>query len=195
MKSSLSDIIERWAERYRPIAHQPAAGSKDKAFYRIRSISDNSEFVRNQHTAKSPCVAYSVLIDAEASGTDAVNYEHTIYFLMKNRSSSLAKSARQDDDAVEDVQQQLDEFAQDLLAYLHRMKLSGSCPVTKTPLSDDERRMLRGMDFSKAHWSSLPVKFSEWHILGLQIEQVSPRTSCIDAEKYQMESEYTPDPF
>ena len=67
MKANLSSILETWATLYDPIAHKPAKGSKLKAFYRIKTINEQNEFMRNQNTAKSPCMAYSVLVDAEAS--------------------------------------------------------------------------------------------------------------------------------
>lgn len=184
MKTNLARIIETWASLYGPISHDPAKGSKNKAFYKIRTINDNSEFVRNQNTVKSPCVAYSILIDAESSDTKTVNYAHTIYFLARSRSGSLAKNARQDDDLGETIQMDLDEYAQDLLAYLQELKHNGKCPVTGQTYDRPTMEALRGLRLEKAEWASIPVKYAEWHILGLQLEQIAPRPTCIIREKY-----------
>ncbi len=186
MISKLSNILEMWAMLYEPISHNPEKGSKDKAFYKIRTINDNSEFVRNQNTAKSPCMAYSVLIDAQASANKSVNYAHAIYLLDRAKSTSLAKSARQDDDMGENIQQELDEYAQDLLAYLGELKRTGRCPISGTVFTASEMAALRGINLDKAEWASIPVKFAEWHILGIQLEQISPRTICVNKEKYNL---------
>ena len=62
MKANLSVILERWAELYDAIGHNRKSkdGKKEKAFYLIRAINEDNEFVRNQNTAKSPCIAYSI---------------------------------------------------------------------------------------------------------------------------------------
>ena len=52
MKANISKILEKWAELYEPISHDPKKGSKDKAYYEIRTINDNSGFMRNQNAAK-----------------------------------------------------------------------------------------------------------------------------------------------
>ena len=186
MISKLSNILELWAMLYTPISHNPEKGSKDKAFYKIRTINDNSEFVRNQNTAKSPCMAYSVLIDAQASANKSVNYAHAIYFLAKSKATSLAKSARQDDEMGENIQQELDEYAQDLLAYLGELKRTGRCPISGRTFTASEMSALRGINLDKVEWASIPVKYAEWHILGIQLEQISPRTVCINKEKYNL---------
>ena len=45
---------------------------------------------------------------------------------------------------------------------------------------------LRGINLDKAEWASIPVKYAEWHILGIQLEQISPRTICVNKEKYNL---------
>lgn len=183
MFTSLSTILENWASIYTPIAHDQSAGSKHKAFYRVRTINDQSEFMRNQHTASTPCMAYSVLVDAEADGSSTVNYAHTIYFLSR-ANSSLSTTGKQSEMATEDAQVAMDGYAQDLLAYLQKLRHTGICPVTGARYDAPTVAALRGLDLDKAQWASSPAKYGEWHILGLQIEQVTPRLLCVNMDKY-----------
>ncbi len=189
MKSNLAPIIEKWAEIYPPISHNPSKKSKDKAFYLIRTINDNSEFMRNSNTAKSPAVAYSVLIDAEGTNNAVVSYAHNIYFLCRARQQSLAKSARQDDDLGMDEQMRMDDMAQDLLSYLNYLKHYGHCPVTYQTFDAVTMQSLAGLQIAHAEWASIPVKYGEWHILALQIEQNQPRNlQCFNPEIYNTAS-------
>ena len=187
MFANLAAILETWASLYTPIAHDPAKGSKSKAFYKIRTIDTQSEFVRNANTAKSPCMAYSILIDAEATNSKVINYAHTIYFCAKAATSSLAKTAKQDDDLGESLQQEMDGYVQDLLAYLKELRHTGRCPLTGQTFDAPTMAALRGINLEKAQWASIPVKYNEWHILGLQLEQDAPRLLCINREKYKSE--------
>ena len=185
MKHRLSVILEHWATLYKPISHKQGKGGK-KAFYRIHTINDNSEFMRNQNVCASPCMAYSILIDAESSNSKAVNYAHTIYFLSRAVSSTLATTARQDDELAEDIHSELDNYAQDLLYYLSRVKATGLCPVTDEPFPKDVVAALNGLNIDKAEWASIPIKYGNWNILGIQIEQVVPRVSCINPSDYNI---------
>lgn len=187
MKANLSVILERWAELYDAIGHNRKSkdGKKEKAFYLIRAINEDNEFVRNQNTAKSPCVAYSILIDAEGTNNLVVNYEHTIYFLMRSKQTSLAKSARQDDEQFMNVQMAMDEFVQDLLAYLARLKHTGKCPITGQTYDAATMQALAGLQLDKANWLSLATKYSGWNVLALAIEQNQPRNlNCINTDQY-----------
>lgn len=182
----LSSILEKWAEVYLPISHDPMKGSKQKAYYEIKAIDSSSEFVRNVNTAKSPCMAYSVLVDARVQGSKGVNYSHTVYFLSKAKSFGLAKTAKQDDDLGADVQLQMDGYVQDLLAFLFELKRSGVNPLTGEQYDRPTMEALRGLDLEHAEWASVPVKYNEWHIMGLQVEQIAPRLLCVNPQKYNL---------
>lgn len=186
MTSNLSDILEKWAELYKPISHNPTKGSKQKAYYPIKMISTESEFMRNQNTAASPCMAYSVLVDAEGQNTSVIDYAHTIYFLHRGVATSLAKSAKQDDELGQDVHLLMDEYVQDLLAYLRQLKHTGKCPITGQTYSKTTLDALRGLNLDKAQWGSIPTKYGNWHIMGVHISQNIPRLVCIRTEKYNI---------
>jgi hypothetical protein len=130
-------------------------------------------------------VAYSILIDAEGTNNLVVNYEHTIYFLMRSKQTSLAKSARQDDEQFMNVQMAMDEFVQDLLAYLARLKHTGKCPITGQTYDAATMQALAGLQLDKANWLSLATKYSGWNVLALAIEQNQPRNlNCINTDQY-----------
>ncbi len=186
MKSNISTILEKWAELYKPIGHDPKRGSKDKAYYEIKTINQDSEFVRNQNTAKSPCMAYSVLIDAEMSNAKVINYRHNIYFMVRAKTRSLAKNAKQDDELGTDQQQQMDEMVIDLLLYLRELKRTGKCPITGQAYDAVTMESFRGLSLERAEWGSLPVKYAEWYLMELSIDQDQP-IGCMNREKYKQE--------
>jgi len=164
------NLLEDWACSYKPLSHDKARGSKDRAFYRVDTISAESDFVRNFATAKSPCMAYATNLDARiGKNTNTIEYTHTIYFLVKQSGQGLTKKALDDQDATE-CKYQSDELVQDLLAYLMDKKRSESG--------------LKGLDIEGAEWATIPVKFNGWWICGLQMTQYVHRHLCVDATKY-----------
>lgn len=183
--NNLSKILEQWAILYMPISHDPQRGSKDKAYYEVKTINQDSEFMRNQNIAKSPCMAYSVLIDARADGTKRVNYQNVIYFLSRAKTRSLAKNAKQDDELGTDQQLLMDEMVQDLLAYLKELKRTFVNPITGEAYDEETKKAIYGLSLDTAEWASIPVKFGEWHIMGLNIDQDTGALSCIKREKYK----------
>lgn len=185
MTSNLSRVLERWAQLYTPISHDPAKSSKQKAYYNIKTINMESEFMRNQNTAKSPCLAYSVLVDATGNNSTTIDYAHTIYFLYRATATSLAKNAVQDDDLGTDLQLLMDEYVQDLLYYLRRVKHEGKCPINGKPFDADTKKALAGLNLDKAEWGSIPIKYGNWHIMAVHIDQTLPRVGCIRTEHYR----------
>ena len=167
MTTNLSEILEKWAELYVPLSHDPREGSKDKAYCEVTTINNQSYFVRNSNSIKSPCMAYSILIDAEGTSGSTISYQHNIYFMSKAKMVSLAKNAKQDDDLGAVHQMLMDEMVQDLLTYLTELKRTGRCPITGQAFDQPTMFMLRGLDVVKAQWGSIPIKYGEWHIIGL----------------------------
>ena len=47
---------------------------------------------------------------------------------------------------------------------------------------------LRGLSLDKCEWGSLPVKYAEWHLMELSIDQDQPLPAigCINKEKYHL---------
>ena len=192
MITNLSEILEKWAELYIHLSHDPKKGSKDKAYCEVTTINDQSYFMRNNNSIKSPCMAYSILIDAEGTSSSSVSYLHNIYFMSKAKMVSLAKNAKQDDELGATQQMLMDEMVQDLLTYLFELKRTGKCPITGRTFDQPTLFAIKGLDLVKAHWASIPIKYGEWHILGLSIEQLVPRSLCIIPEKYKTPGETAP---
>lgn len=179
------NILEEWAKRYKPLSHDPLS-AKTRTFYRLKTINMENAVMRNQNTAKSPCMAYSIVVDAEMKNTAAVSYQHTIYFLSRAVSRTLKTTAKNDEDLGIDQQQMMDEMVRDLLAYLSKMKHDNKDPLTDEFLDIETTKALKGLKIESAQWASMPyvVKFGEWHIMGLQIEQIVGAATCIAKAKY-----------
>lgn len=189
MTFRLDNILEQWAEHYLPLSHDPSKNSKAKSFYRIKTINMENELMRNQNSAKSPAMAYSIIIDGEMNGSKTISYEHTIYFFARATSNSLAKNAKQDESIGIDQQQLMDEMVQDLLAFLFELRHTGKSPIPGQSFDAQTIAALKGLNLEEANWATIPnvVKFGEWHIMGLSIEQIVPRLLCINREKYKSE--------
>lgn len=195
MAYRFDNILEYWAVIYKPLSHKKEKKAKAKRFYRIKNLTTDNEFARNANTALSPCMLYSVLIDAETDGSsDRITYHHEIYFATKAESRSLAKTARQDDDLGADIHISMDGMVQDLLAYLHTLVHTKQYPLTGEPVAPTLLQRLRGLRLDKAQWASCPVKFNEWHLMGLSIEEIAPRYKCVNPEYYNIESNESTQP-
>ena len=45
---------------------------------------------------------------------------------------------------------------------------------------------IRGFQLDQAHWGTLPMMLSGWHICGLTIEQTAPRDLCLKPSRYNV---------
>ena len=195
----LDDILEHWAQIYSPLSHTPGQKSDHRTFFRVSMIDANSEFVRNFATTPSPAMAYATHIDAElaAQNPKAISYRHVIYFMVKQTAGTLSKTAATDELAATEARFQTDDLVQDLLAYLFLLKgmAGGKSPsadaatvLSGFPAEFDRptREGLRGLNLDQAHWGTLPMMLSGWHICGLTIEQTAPRDLCIVPSRYNI---------
>ena len=195
----LDNILERWAELYRPLRHNAASR---KTFFRISMIDAQSYFVRNYNMMSGCAMAYATHIDAELAQQNpkAISYRHVIYFLAKQQNAQ-GKTDVTDEDAATEARFMTDDMVQDLLAVLWAMKgiiggkslpatmLSGSAAeiknfIEQTASDPQYREGLRGLQLEGAHWGTLPAQISGWQLCGLTIEQVAPRLLCINQERY-----------
>lgn len=207
----IDKILEQWATIYKPLSHSSDKNDKHKTFYRIDAITAENEFVRNINTAVSPCMAFSTLIDAQATNKDikAVSYLYTIYFMSKQQSGGVGRNFKSDDDSAFDCKVDLDEMAQDLFAFLSELR-KAACNnqavfAIKTPsasdiadsindetdknpifaITSDIRQGLRGMDLSSVRWGTLPMLKNGWWVLSFQFEVMEPRQLCIVESRYK----------
>ena len=196
----LDNILERWAQDYQPLRHDPRRGSKHRTFFRISLIDGNSEFIRNISTTPSPAMAYATHPDAEINKHNPKNtaYRHIIYFMVKPDTGSLTKNLATDEMAATDARFLCNDLAEELLAYLGTLKqmVGGKAPQGDMAeiyqrnfalIPTEDREGLRGLLIDSANWSTLPLAngtLNGWQILGLTIDQISPRKICTTPSKY-----------
>lgn len=200
------NILEQWAEVYKPLSHQKGANAEQRSFYRIDTINGTNEFVQNYAHAPTPCMAYSTLVDASLvrAGNKKVSYRHDIYFLVKQDAPiNNGRTIINDSLAATEAKYSGDELVQDLLAYLFALKdaaartVNGNNTSPVTPaekhaatLATDELKGLVGLQLDEAEWGTMPMKYNGWWICGLEIEQIVPRQLCVVEERYhQIEDE------
>ena len=201
----LDNILEYWAQHYRPLSHDPIRAHKHCTFFRVGMIDGNSEFVRNFNVTPSPAMAYVTHIDGELEEQNpkVTNYRHVIYFMVKQAAGTLSKTAATDEMSATDARFFADEMVQDLLAYLFNLKamvngkyfpkdVPGSI-IPPQPFDKLTQEGLRGLQLEKANWATLPMMFSGWHVCGLTLYQVAPRDLCIKPNKYIDSSESSSD--
>ena len=201
----LDNILEYWAQHYRPLSHDPIRAHKHCTFFRVGMIDGNSEFVRNFNVTPSPAMAYVTHIDGELEEQNptVTNYRHVIYFMVKQAAGTLSKTAATDEMSATDARFFADEMVQDLLAYLFNLKamvngkyfpkdVPGSI-IPPQPFGKLTQEGLRGLQLEKANWTTLPMMFNGWHVCGLTLYQVAPRELCIKPNKYIDSSESSSD--
>ena len=187
----LDNILEKWAQAYRPLSHDRAAKSKHRTFFRISMIDGQSYFVRNYNTQPSPCMAYATHVDAEIDKRETItNYNHVVYFLVKQENSP-GRNDVTDELAAAEARYRTDDMVQDLLAFLSALSTAANSGKTELEvgsitfhITDDIRQGLRGLQLDKSHWGTLPTHFNGWQICGLTISQLVPRLKCVTTQKY-----------
>lgn len=198
----LDNILEAWATAYKPLSHNPDDGKKHRSFYRIDTINGNNEFVQNYNIAPSPCMAYSTLVDGSLarSNKKVISYRHSIYFMVRqNPPASKAKTVTNDSLEATSAKYDADDLVQDLLAFLFALKDASGQSVRGTgtsgtdfvhkivaTLPEDDLKALSGLQLEGAEWGTLPVRYNQWWICGLQIEQLAPRSLCVVPERYNL---------
>ena len=197
----LDNILERWAQDYQPLSHDPRRGSKHRTFFRISVIDGNSEFVRNLSTTPSPAMAYATHPDGEIAqhNANANSYRHVIYFMVKPETGTLSKNLATDDLAATDARFMCNDLVEELLAYLGVLKRMAGGKLPQTDMADiynrnfalipaEDREGLRGLQLDAANWSTLPLPngtLNGWQICGLTLEQITPRHLCTTPSKYK----------
>lgn len=203
-------LLERWAELYKPLSHNPDKSQKQQAFYRVDALSSENEFVRSINSAKSPAMAFSTLVDAKvAPGDKAVSYLNTVYFMVKQTSSGMKTTPKTDDDAACECKADLDEMCQDLCAFLAELRRAANAGLKMlvfsepdasnisfdSPMQDEVKSIAfpitseninayRGIDISSVNWGSLPQFKNGWWVFAFQFEVKEPRNLCLVSSKY-----------
>ena len=202
----LDNILEDWAEIYKPLSHDRRGDICDRTFFRIESINNNNEFVQNFNKVSSPCMAYSTLVDGSLrrSNSKFISYRHVIYFLVQQK-APRTRSRTIVNDSIEatEARYDADDLVQDLLAFLFELKAAARQVTNGTVsqstsdivaefignLTTDELQGIAGLQLEEAEWGTLPMKYNGWWICGLEIEQTVPRNLCVVREKYHTDND------
>ena len=191
----LDNVLEKWAEVYEPLKHNPIADAKHKTFFRIGMIDAQSYFVRNHNTQPSPCMAFATHVNAETEkNSKFITYRHVIYFLVK-QDNAPQKTDVTDELAATDARYDTDDLMQDLIAFLEKMQSAASNGLNGLtikgqsgehffPITKDERQGWRGLRLDALAWGTMPPMITGWQLCGLTIEQLQPRNICIHENKY-----------
>lgn len=169
----IDNYLEKWAQRYKPISHDPTRGSRDKRFYRIDSITRVEDFATNLTQAKSPSMAVVTQMDGAFDGASNkfIRYTHRIFFFVKQPAANLSRGVI-DEVGAADAKAEGQELAQDLMAWLYHDK------------TVNRNKDLAGLDFSTATAFTVPQKFNGWWPTEVVIEHLVPRNLCVNEEKY-----------
>lgn len=181
----LDNFLEEWAIIYKPLSHDPAAGSKHKTFYRIDRLGGDNEFARNFNTAPSPSMAFPTVIDAKmGSNAKQIIYHHGFYFMVKQSSASNGKLNHQSDLDAADCKAELDDLAQALLAYLYDLRNQARNAATNERFTKADRIALQGLDLENAEWWTVPELYNGWWVLGIEFDRTESRLLCVNPEDY-----------
>ena len=175
---SFYELTEKWATLYTPFSHNPSRSAKpaDKAYYLADSLNEQSEFVRNFNTAKSPCLVQSTAIDCEVKN-GKYNYTHVVYFMQK-ANGGMSRTQKQDDYQQTLIKQDLDGYVREFIAYLEKYKREHQAD-----------KALFGIDPRNASFATVPMAWNGWIVCGLSFEQIIPMQKCITESKYRTEEE------
>lgn len=171
MTFRMDEYLEAWAQIYKPLLHNPKRGSADKRFFRMDSINRLEDFAVSLTKVKSPAMGVVTQIDASLDGHQArfLRYTHRAFFFVKQAVPSAGQGIVDELSAAE-AKVEGQNLALDLLAYLENDK--------KTNLR------LKGLDIDTATIFTVPQKFNGWWPTEFVIEQLVPRTLCVNPEKY-----------
>ena len=179
----LDNFLEAWAQKYRPLSHDPSAKSKHRTFYRIDRLGDSNEFSRNFNMASSPCMAVPTNIDGGmGKNNKQLQYHHGLYFMVKQPTVGLSKTALQDDLSAAECKEQLDTLAQALLAYLYEQQTLAK--NNKGTFDKETRIALIGMNLDGAEWWTVPKMYNGWWVLGLEFDRIESRHLCVNPADY-----------
>lgn len=187
----LDNLLERWAEIYRPLQHNPSAASTHRTYFRISMIDQQSYFVRNFNTQPSPCMAYATHPDADLGvNPNQITYQHFVYFLVKQQNVP-SKNDVTGEIAATEARYECDEHCQNLLAFLDAMRTAANNGARQVEIAGhvfyitkEDRQGLRGLQLEKAHWNTMPTKYNGWQLCGMSFDQLVPRTLCIKKNVY-----------
>jgi len=169
----IDNYLERWAQIFKPLSHDPAQGSKNKSFYRMDSIHRLEEFAVNLTRAKSPSLCVVTQMDGSASNDTGgkMVYTHRIFFAVRQEAADLSQGII-NEVAAADAKAEGQELAQSLLAYMKNDKVKNG------------NKDLKALNMGSVAIITVPQKFNGWWFTELIIEHLIAKDFCVNPEDY-----------
>lgn len=177
------NILEHWASIYKPISHRSDPTQKHNAFYRVDVIDQRSSFVCNFNTACSPAIAFITRLDANFNGPRrSATYTYGFYLMIKQEDGGMKQSPVQADNEAAECKAALSDMLEDLLVYLSRLKRLAQ----NGGVSDKEYAAgLAGLQLDNVSCATVPERYNNWWLLGVQIDSFVMSRNCIVEERYE----------
>lgn len=171
----IDNVIEEWAEDFKPISHDPEGGADGKRFFRIDSLEALSPLVKSLIKISTPVVAYCTQIEAYSNEKGSGTYYATNIFILVPQVKASAPY-------LEDYQASLAkyeavEIAQKLRVWLKERKKQ-----------KDLYPELTGLDLNSVAMASFPVKLGNWWPLHIRMDYLNADYTCIFPEDYHSTS-------
>lgn len=175
------EVMERWATLYKPMQHNPSAQAapEEKAFFLIDRFSLENEWTRVFNLLRKPCVCYATNVDAKVGKDPKTYVQHYGFYLMAKQPESA--NYLTDDRGAAETKVDLQEMVLDLLAWLSAEKAKAEADTT---LSKDERNGWKGLQLDEMAWWSTPRQKNGWWVLGVELDGIQPRPTCVNPELY-----------
>ena len=192
----LDNVLERWAQIYEPMQHDPSAAAKpeDKAFFRIDRMELENAFTRTFSLLRKPCLCACVNFDAQLDEKRPrlALYHWQLYVCAKQGGGPNYMT---DDEGAADTKCDINDMVLDLLGFLFAIQdaIDGIAFKRDTPqsvidlfnsLTDEERSGLKGLKMDATEWWSVPRYKNGWWLMGIELYGLSSTQLCIRSSRY-----------
>lgn len=157
------EIIEEWAEKYKPMQHVPGETSKNKRFFLIDSIVSLPDFMKSITSTNSPCVAYEFHIKASITG-GMIRPTYTVYFLVDCGTSKPNKVM------ANNAVTQAADHALKFLAWIREQQ--------------ETRPELRNIEVDNVDMDTFGPLLNGWYAVFLEFQDIDNFSMCVDPDDY-----------
>lgn len=164
--------LEKWAQAYPSILHNPAKGSKNNRFFRLDSANRLEDFCKSLTATKSPAVG--AITAYEAHGNENGKkfwYEHTALIFTKQTEGNI-KTPYMSTLAAADAKEEGINIAFDILSWILYDKSVNNNPT------------LQGIQSGTWDIYTNPQCYNGWWITALTIEDLGQRNLCVSKDYY-----------
>jgi len=171
----IDNLIEHWAEIYKPIMHCPLKGAKARRFFRFDSIETAQDITKQFTTFRTPVVGIVTQFDGVSHGS-LMELEVIVFVFTKQLAPRSDTSGAEI--AAADAKYFGAEIMNDLWIWL--------CDQKRRAPKDPKHHLhwLNGLDTDNIAIMSYPVMLNDWWPTTLELKVKVPRQTCVDESKY-----------